>query len=240
MISPITYDNLRLFAFSNDRQIEGPIRGIVIHFTGMGCDDRFDATLPEGDWFAARNIVYLIPYGNPWAWMNRQQVDLADQVIDILCTRYDLPEDLPVVSTGLSMGGQGALVYMVYAKRPPVACVANCPVCDMPFHNTERPDLPSSYYSAYLYEEGTMDTILPRYSPLHLTEAGKMPDVPYTIFHCANDTLVNKELHSDKLVAAMEKAGYSVTYRIIPDRNHCDLPPEEHLALLEACASAIL
>ena len=239
MFSPITYDNLRLFAFSNDRQIQGEIRGIVIHFTGMGCDERFDGTLPEGDFFAGRNIVYLIPYGNPWAWMNRQESALADVVIDVLCAHYNLPEDLPIVSTGLSMGGQGALTYMVYAKRTPAACVANCPVCDMPFHYTERPDLPSSFYSAYLYEEGTMDEILPRFSPLHLAEAGKMPDAAYTVFHCTKDKSVNKELHSDRFVAAMEKAGHPVTYRIVPDREHCDLPPEEREALLEACAEGI-
>ena len=240
MISPITYENLRLFTYSNDRQISGTIRGIVINFTGMGCDERFDGTLPDGDWFAERNIVYLIPAGNPWAWMNRQQVDLADQLIDILVAQYSLPEDLPIVTTGPSMGGHGALTYMVYAKRTPVACVANCPVCDMPFHYSERTDLPSSFYSAYLYEEGTMEEILPRFSPLHLAEAGKLPKAEYTVFHCDKDTLVSKELHSDRFVTAMEKAGYSIHYRIVPDKNHCDLPPEEHLALLEACAAGIL
>lgn len=239
MISPITYENLRLFSYSNDKQIEGPIRGIVIHFTGMGCDDLFDGDLPEADYYTARNIVYLIPYGNPWAWMNRQQVELADQIIDIILDKYGLPEDLPIVSTGLSMGGQGALVYMVYSKRTPVACVANCPVCDMPFHYTERPDLPSSYYSAYLYEEGTMEEILPRFSPLHLAEAGKMPDAAYTVFHCTEDKSVNKQLHSDRFVAAMEKAGHSVDYRIIPDRGHCDLRPEDYQALFAACARGI-
>ena len=240
MISPITYDNLRTYSYSNDRQIHGTIRGIVIKFTGMGCDERFDGPLPDGDWFAKRNIVYLIPAGNPWAWMNRQQVELADQLIDIIMEKYDLPENLPITATGPSMGGHGALTYMVYAKRTPVACVANCPVCDMPFHYTERIDLPSSFYSAYRYEEGTMEEILPRFSPLHLAEAGKMPDAAYTVFHCTKDTLVNKELHSDRFVAAMEKAGHPVNYRIVPDKNHCDLPPEEHLALLEACAAEIL
>ena len=154
--------------------------------------------------------------------------------------KYDLPENLPITATGPSMGGHGALTYMVYAKRTPVACVANCPVCDMPFHYTERIDLPSSFYSAYRYEDGTMEEILPRFSPLHLAEAGKMPDAAYTVFHCTKDTLVNKELHSDRFVAAMEKAGHPVNYRIVPDKNHCDLPPEEHLALLEACAAEIL
>ncbi|MBQ8401651.1 MAG: hypothetical protein IJX14_06960, partial [Clostridia bacterium] len=117
MISPVTYENLRWFAYSNDKQIEGGIRGIVVNFTGMGCDDRFDGTLPEGDWFAGRNIVYLIPYGDPWAWMNRQQAAFADELIGILLEKYGLPETLPIVSTGPSMGGHGALTYMVYAKR---------------------------------------------------------------------------------------------------------------------------
>ena len=57
-------------------------------------------------------------------------------------------ENIPVVSTGGSMGGQSALVYCAYSKRTPVACVANCPVCDTVFHFTERPDLPRTLYSA--------------------------------------------------------------------------------------------
>jgi len=240
MISPVTYENLRWFTFSNDRQITGAIRGIVINFSGMGCDARFDGTLPDGDWFAAQNIAYLIPYGDPWAWMNRRQIAFADELIGVLLAQYGLPEDLPIVSTGPSMGGHGALTYMVYARRTPVACVANCPVCDMPFHYTERPDLPPSYYCAYAEEEGTMEEVLPRFSPLHLAEAEKLPKVPYTIFHCTADKAVRKDMHSDRLVDVMRKKGYDVTYRIVPDRGHCDLPPEEWAALRQACADAIL
>ena len=240
MISPVTYENLRWFTFSNDRQITGTIRGIVINFSGMGCDARFDGTLPDGDWFAAQNIAYLIPYGDPWAWMNRRQIAFADELIGVLLAQYGLPEDLPIVSTGPSMGGHGALTYMVYAKRTPVACVANCPVCDMPFHYTERPDLPPSYYCAYAEEEGTMEEVLPRFSPLHLAEAEKLPKVPNTIIHCTADKAERTDMHSDRLVDVMRKKGYDVTYRIVPDRGHCDLPPEEWAALKQACADAIL
>ncbi len=239
MRSPITYENLRVYAYSNDKQIRGKIRGIVVYFTGMGCDDRFDGTLEEGDWLAERNIAYLIPYGDPWAWMNRKQVHLADTVIDTLLTHYDLPGDTPIVSAGLSMGGHGALVYPIYARHTPVASVSNCPVCDLFYLPNEIPDAPSSFYSAFYDEPGTMDEILHRYTPLDVAEAELLPRIPYTILQCTEDALVHKANHADRLVALLTAHGYDINYRLVPDRGHCDLPPKDKRAFYDACAGYI-
>lgn len=119
------------------------------------------------------------------------------------------------------MGGQSALVYMVYAKRTPAACVVNCPVCDVVYHYTEREDLPRTLYSAVANEAGRLEDALEAISPLHLVE--KMPKVPYHIFHCEEDLAVNKKLHSDKFVAAMEQRGHKISYDRVPGRGHCDL-----------------
>lgn len=239
MRSPITYENLRTYAYSNDKQIRGDIRGIVIYFTGMGCDDRFDGTLEEGDWLAERNIAYLIPYGDPWAWMNRKQVHLADTVIDTLLDHYNLPGNTPIVSAGLSMGGHGSLLYPVHARHTPVACVANCPVCDLFYLPNEHPDAPSSFYSAFYDEPGTMEEILTQHTPLHLAEAELLPRIPYTIFQCTEDALVHKANHADRLVALLTAHGYDIHYRLVPDRGHCDLPPEDKRAFYDACAAHI-
>lgn len=236
MDCPITYENLRTYAYSNDKQIQGTIRRIVIYFTGMGCDDRFDGTLEEGDWLAEQNIAYLIPYGNPWAWMNPKQVQLANTVIDVLCEHYGLPENTPVVSAGLSMGGHGALLYSIYAKRKPIACVTNCPVCDLFRMPSEHADAYSSFYSAFCDETGTMEEILQRHTPLHLAEAELFPKIPYTIFQCSKDLLVPQTYHADQMVELLRKHGYTVDYRMVPDKGHCDLPPEEKRAFYDVCA----
>jgi dipeptidyl aminopeptidase/acylaminoacyl peptidase len=197
----------------------------------------FSEDTNEGKLFAEHNILYIIPYANPWAWTNRQTAAYTDEIIDVLIRQYHLPDDIPIVSTGGSMGGQSALVYMVYAARTPAACVANCPVCDLPFHFTERPDLPRTLYSAFGTYEGTLNEALESASPYHLTE--KMPDADYYIFHCEADGAVNKQKHSDRFVEKM-KADHRITYYAVPDRGHCDLTPEMRQKYNEAIISSIL
>lgn len=147
--------------------------------------------------YAEKGILYVEPYNNPWAWMNNQAVKYTDEIIDVLIEKYALDENIPIVSTGLSMGGQSALVYTAKAKRIPVACVANCPVCDVVYHFTERKDLPRTLYSSLFNEAGTLEDALKSISPLHLID--KMPNVKYHIFHCDEDKSVNIDAHSKKL-----------------------------------------
>ena len=234
----ITYDNLRSFSYSNDMLVTGEIKGIVLAFTGLGGQKRFDEDPSEGTYFAERGLIYLYPYLNPWNWMNRQAVAFVDEIVDVIFDHFRLPADTPVVSTGGSMGGQSALVYMAYAKRTPVACVANCPVCDLLFHYSERPDLPRTLYSAFFDAEGTLEEALATASPLHLLKAGKMPYAKYTLFHCTADLLVNKEAHSDIFVDAAKDV-FPTTYYVVPDRGHCSLGEEMHAKYLEVISTSV-
>ena len=220
----ITYENLRQFTYSNDQICKRPIRGIVVTFFGLNATVMYSEDTEEGIYFAERGILYLVPYNNPWAWMNPQAVQYTDELLDVVIDHFKLPESIPIVATGGSMGGLSALAYTCFAKRTPVACVANCPVCDLPYHCTERPDLPRTLYSAFFHEEGEISEVLEKASPFHLAE--KMPKVPYHIFHCDADRSVNIERHSNRFVAKMREVGHSVSYDVIPGRGHCDLPPE--------------
>lgn len=219
----ITYPTLRNFAYSNDKICKKPIRGIALSFFGLGGQTMFDEDPELGIFLAEKGIVLLIPYTNPWSWMNAQAVAYADELVDVIMAEYALPENTPIVSSGGSMGGQSALVYTAYAKRTPRACVTNCPVCDLPYHFTERPDLPRTLYSAFGQYDCSLDEALRSASPLHLAEAGKMPDVKYTLFHCEEDKAVNKQMHSDRFVQALP---FAVQYYAVPGRGHCDLPEE--------------
>lgn len=234
----ITMENIRHFAYVNDRICEKPIRGVVLNFFGLGCQAMYHEETEDGKYFAAQGILYVTPYTNPWAWMNRQAVAYTDEILDVLFEAFALGKDTPVVSTGGSMGGMSALVYTKNAKRTPVACVANCPVCDMVFHFTERVDLPRTIYSALWNEAGTMDEALRAISPLHL--ATEMPKVSYHIFHCGADTAVNIHSHSEKFVNAMRAADHSVTFDIAPGREHCDLTEKLHAKYKQYCVDAIL
>lgn len=220
----INYDNLRYFCFSNDKLVKGPVRGIVVEFFGLGGTGMPEDDNPNGLFYAERGLIYVIPYADPWNWMNRKAVVMTDEILDVLFDRYALPAGTPVVSTGGSMGGLCAIVYCRYAKRTPAACVANCPVCDLPYHYTERPDLPRTLYAAYYTPGCDLMAALRSASPLHL--AAELPDIPYTVFHCTADKAVNIDAHSERFAAAMRQSGRSITFCKVPDRGHCDLTPE--------------
>lgn len=220
----ITIENLRSFAYCNNQICQKPIKGLAVSFFGLGGTSMFSEDMEEGIQFAQKGILYVVPYQNPWAWQNKQNVSYTDEIIDVLFEEYDLPDDLPIVSTGGSMGGLSALVYMAYAKRTPVACVANCPVCDLPYHFTERLDLPRTLYSAFYNYNCSLQEALESASPLHLVD--KMPkESDYYIFHCEEDEAVNKQEHSDRFVEAM-KEKHNIAYYAVPDRGHCDLTDE--------------
>lgn len=220
----INYGNLRSFAYSNDKLIKGRIKGVVIDFFGLGCQHMMnDKDTNEGIFFAESNIIYLIPYANPWGWMNKAEIALSDEIIDVIFEKYALGEDTKIASIGGSMGGLCAITYSYYAKRTPYLCVANCPVCDLPYHFTERVDLPRTLYSAFYDEDGGLEDVLKRYSPLHLAE--KLPNIKYAVYHCTKDSSVNIDKHSEGFVRAM--SGKNLTYVRVQDRDHCDLGPEK-------------
>ena len=218
----ITIENFRSFAYCNHEICAKPIKGIVVYFYGLGGQFLFEEDTDEGRMYAEKGILYLVPYQNPWAWMNRQTVELTDELLDVLFAALGLPADTPIVSTGKSMGGLSALVYTAYAKRTPVACITNCPVCDLPYHFTERQDLPRTLYSAFHTYEGTLEEALRSASPMHM----ELPvTTEYTIFHCEADQAVNKQIHSDRLVEKLSQT-YRIRYYPVPERSHCDLTEE--------------
>lgn len=217
----ITYETIRNFAYVNDKVCRKPIRGIVVYFCGLGNKDMLDDDTNEGIYYGEEGVLYIHPYNNPWSWMNSQAVAYTDEILDVVFAHFDLPDNTPVVSMGQSMGGLASLVYTRYAKHTPVGCIANCPVCDLVYHFTERPDLPRTIYSALWYENEDIGEAMKKYSPLHL--APTMPNAKYYIFHCDRDKSVNLALHSEKFVEAMKECGKDVELEIIRDRGHCKL-----------------
>ena len=233
----IVYENLRYFAYSNDHICQKPIRGIVMDFWGMNSYGivREDSELAK--FYAQQGILFLIPYYNPWAFCNRQTVAYIEEVLDVVHVQFELPMDFPLVYTGNSMGGLTALCCTVLCKYKAIACLANCPACDMADHIYERDDLPHALYSAFGNYEGTLEEAMLTVSPLHLVS--KMPDIPYYVFCGMDDNIVNKQKHSDAFVREMKKS-HRITYYEIPGMGHCTLPAEEKLHYRQIAADAIL
>lgn len=225
MKSPITYDNLRKFAYSNDKLIEGEVKGIILDFTGLGTQNMRAEELDVHIQQAKRGMINIRPYYNPWCWMNRQTVRFVDEIVDVIIEHYNLSEDIPIVSSGVSMGGLCSLVYTCYAKRTPIRCVSHCPVCNLLYHLDEREDIPRTLHSAFgSYEEMTFEDALKTASPLHLID--KMPYIPYTLFHSKADALVNIDVHSRELVKVMKEQGHDIVLYEVDDCVHGDLTEE--------------
>ncbi|MEA4888753.1 MAG: prolyl oligopeptidase family serine peptidase [Clostridiaceae bacterium] len=234
----ISYDTLRFFAYSNDKICSFPIKGIVLDFFGLGGQQMFNDDTQMGKELAKEGILLLIPYNNPWAWMNAQAVRYTDEIVNTIIDKYSLDEKVPIVSSGGSMGGLSALIYTRYAEHTPVACIANCPVCDLPYHYTERPDLPRTLYSAFYYSAAdNIDEAMKAASPLHLVN--EMPDVDYYIFHCENDSSVNIKRHSERFVSEMQKR-HRIRYYTVPGRDHCDLDEKSKKLYNDYMVNAII
>ncbi len=219
----INYEKLRRFAYSNDKSVVGEIKGIVVNFLGLNNTAMYAEDTEEGRYFAKNGIIYVVPYTNPWCWMNRQSVAYVDEIIEAVIKKYSL-QDVKLVACGGSMGGLSAIVYCRYSKYTPKACVLNCPVCDLVYHYGEREDLPRTLYTAFYSERGKIENVLKKFSPYHLVKT--LPNIPYTIFHCTKDNAVNIDKHSIKFVKKMIKNEKQATLIKVYGRDHCDLTEE--------------
>jgi dipeptidyl aminopeptidase/acylaminoacyl peptidase len=163
-------------------------------------------------------LLPVFPYYGPWCWMNRQARNYVDELVESIYREYKIPNDALMVSLGDSMGGLAALLFTRYARRPVARCCAIYPVCDLPYHYTERIDVPRTVRMAYWGYPEPFDDVLIEHSPLH--QVSRMPKVPYLFLHGELDNQVNKQKHSDRMVAEMQKLSYDVVYHGIPAYGH--------------------
>ena len=52
----MTYENIRSFAYVNDRVVKKPIKGIVVNFIGLGGEEMYDND-KDGDTFFGSKVV---------------------------------------------------------------------------------------------------------------------------------------------------------------------------------------
>ena len=238
----MTYETLDYYAYSNDTEIQGEIKGIIVEFYGLYNQQKlndYDGPLAEflsdsiGDSyrnhahdFAKDGIIYIVPFCNPWNWMNRHTVSYVDEIIDVMLKHYQISNPR-IVYSGRSMGGYNSLVYSRMAKHSPIGCIAGFPVCDLPYHYYEREDLPRTLWSAFGYYDCTLEEALLTTSPLH--HVTEMPKIPYIFYQGDADMLVSKAHHSDKMVAALRENGFDVTYHVMSGCGHCEFSSEDKL-----------
>lgn len=220
----INYGNFRQFGYCNDKICARPVKGVVLSFFALGASEMYEGETREGSRYAADGIIVINPYSNPWAWMNRQTIDLTDELIDVIFDKLNLDDNIPIVATGPSMGGYAALVYAAYGARKVAGCVVNCPVCDLLYQYGSRFTDARTMYSAFGNLPGTLEDALRNSSPLYITD--KMPaDAVYHLFHCGADTAVKVEKNSIAFYEKM-KADHEIYLTVVPDREHTNLTDE--------------
>jgi dipeptidyl aminopeptidase/acylaminoacyl peptidase len=205
-------------AFVGGGFVKGKVRAVILCFHGLGAGNLKTGLDLDQLKLAGQGGLIVYPYYGPWSWMNRKARKLTDEIVDLVYKENSLEDSVPLIITGGSMGGHAALNYARYSKRKPAAVACNCPVTDVRFHFTERPDLPRTFYNAYGLDGISMDEAFTENSPLE--QAGNMPLVPYFIIHGDADKAVNKAAHSDKLVKSLRETGHTVEYVEAPGMEH--------------------
>lgn len=213
----ITDALLDKFAWLGIEYVKPPISGIVLRFPGLGSSGmKSDPDLWELEW-GQSGALTVLPYQDPWGWMNSSVQNFTDDLVEAIRHRHQLAPEVPLLSTGGSMGGHAALLYSMKSRHRVAACMALWPVCDLPFHYTERIDLPRTLHHAFgSYEDIAVQ--LREHSPLH--QVGAMPNIPYLLIHGERDQAVKKEAHSDPMVAAMRQRHLQVEYVERPKLGH--------------------
>lgn len=136
--------------WTNESFLKNPIRAVMLSFHGLnGLYRNADANELEIE-LAQRGILIIFPYYGPWSWMNRQARAFVDKLIASVYQDLNLDDSLPLIASGGSMGGCSALLYCRYGRKKPIGCEALSPVCDTVSHFREWPDLPASFYHAFL------------------------------------------------------------------------------------------
>ena len=94
----ITPEKLSYYAYINFDAVKEPVRGVVVEFIGLGGNGMYTEDTARGKRFGEMGFYYVLPYLNPWNWMNDQAVRTTDCILDGLVRLHG--EILPVISTG--------------------------------------------------------------------------------------------------------------------------------------------
>ena len=222
-------DHFNKLCLNNAEMIKGEIKGIALYFTGLG-----HTSQPANDMVAApecarHNVLYILPFYNPWCWMNEKTVKYVDAMVDAARELFNVSADAPVGVYGGSMGGYNTFHYAVKSKNKIVAAALNCPCCNIEY---ELPYSPTTVFRSY-FESAIEDTDdFEKYahdnSPINMVD--KLPKIPYRFAVGLKDAVLYPSMHSNIMVERMVEAGHDVVRNDFPDVGHCNLTHKDRIA----------
>ncbi len=217
----INIENIRQFAYENHHLIKGEIKGVIFEFVGLYTQNYYTEDDPQvAIRFAEKGLLYVIPYYDPWAWMNKRTVEFCKLIYKVITNGLQI-KDVPFVVSGASMGGMGAMIFAIESEKTPVACVTNCPVCDLNYHYIEHDDMPRTIYQACFEEGVSLEKSISNSSPM--ARVKELPKISYTLFQCMDDDDVHPYAHSEKLVPKLKELNHNITYIQVENGGHCGL-----------------
>lgn len=211
----INAETIRYYAKTNERFLRR-VKGVCLEFPGLGGGSCLGGTDDLGDYdtdFAVRaaeaGVLLAYVYTGPWSWMNIGAVRIADAVVDAILEKYRL-SDVPIVVSGGSMGGLGALIYAASSRHAITACAAACPCCDALDRYDAADEFRKTFVSAVAgYDCPTLTDALKTISPMHRLD--DMPHIPYFIANCCEDE-VFPDAQLEDYVARLREKGHDVQY----------------------------
>ncbi len=240
----INPDTLHLFANTNEKFLEGEIKGIVVELPGLGGGSCLGGLMDFMDYdtyytkdFAKCGIIVAYMFPGPWSWGNKAAIRYTDAVVRAIKAKYNLGEDTPLVVCGGSMGGVGALMYAADTTLRLTACAAACPCIDNIDCLDSNPAFPRTYLSAAFMYDMDATEALKAFSPIYRVE--DMPDIPYFISNDGEDE-VFPEAQCDAYVEKLREKGLNVEYKPQPGLKHGDFYPEVRLELHSFIKNQIL
>lgn len=218
----INADTLSTYAWVNEEQCTMPVKEVALDIQGLNAGHTY-RTEPElqDTMLGEKGVLVVRPYSGPWNWMSYETIETIDQVVDAVYEKYTLSDDTPLVLFGRSMGGMGVLNYARYSQHDVAGVALNCPVTNLSYHCTERPDCASTIYRAYNYYDCSVEEAVAQHDPMNFID--ELPDVPYFFVAGEADESVNVSVHSDVYVPLMKEQGYDVEYLRVPGMAHVDL-----------------
>lgn len=218
----IDADTLSTYAWVNEEQCTMPIKEVAVDVQGLNAGHTYK-TEPElqDEMLGEKGVLVVRPYSGPWNWMSYETIETIDKVLDAVYDKYDLSEETPLVLFGRSMGGMGVLNYARYGSHEVAGVALNCPVTNLAYHCTERPDCAATIYRAYNYYDCGVEEAVEQHDPMKFID--DLPDVPYFFVAGEADESVNINVHSDVYVPLMKEKGYDVEYLKVPGMAHVDL-----------------
>ena len=117
----INEDNLMDYAFINTDALIPPVKAVCVDFHGYTDGTMFSKSEGKAKVLGEQGIAWVFPYYSVWAWMSEASQAFNEQVLDAVYRKLGIPDTVPLIITGGSMGGLTALCYQVYGKRKAAA-----------------------------------------------------------------------------------------------------------------------